>query len=622
MTDRIRNISPALLLIILLTLGGCGSSTRDSRLTDIESILSDHPKEALKRLGAICPDSLSKQDRHYLEFLTIKAEDKAYIRHTSDSLILRLAEYYKSRPSSGLYPEVLYYAGRVYSDLGDSHTALRYYQDAFDLLPKDTKDTDLKIRIMSNNARLLNILRLPNEAIPYLTSILEIERERKDTLGMIYNLQLLGHTYMRAGDFNKAQDLLHEAIGLENLFHKYDGVVTKTYLARAKYQTGDTDAALRIIRGVPEIADSLDRNNALCYASKIYLKAGILDSAYMYADRLIHAQDYHHKEVGYEVILNSGLRPLLHPDSVDAYLSSYVSLLNSYHDSHAAQLAINQQALYNYQLHERERIKAEKRVYAVFCWLIVVLAVLLVASSVFFYYTYRKQKTMIELQQTLNEVRANYNKMKEARNSTPGEPVTEQPVTELSVVEESTFEEPTTEQPAKSSVKENKVMLIEPEDTADASATLFEAISSNRPSQKTVRKEIIEILLASAKECEGLLCIHPVILQSDTYLKLQDYIHQAKYIKVNDPFWKELEKMVASVYPYFRKKLTLLSSGKMMADDFHYTLLVKCGIRPKYILILLNQSNGSFTSKRSTLSKMFFDTSLPARYFNNIIRNL
>ena len=168
------HIFPTFLLLCVLLV--CCTPSRDSRLTDIAAIVSDQPSEALDRLNRICPDSLSTSDRHYLDFLTIKAKDKAYIRHTSDSLIVDVINYVSSHKDEGYYPEALYYAGRVYSDLGDSHTALRYYQDALDLMPADTKDTDLKTRIMSNTGRLLNILRMPDEAIPYLTSVIKIER--------------------------------------------------------------------------------------------------------------------------------------------------------------------------------------------------------------------------------------------------------------------------------------------------------------------------------------------------------------------------------------------------------------------------------------------------------------
>ena len=65
----------------------------------------------------------------------IKAADKAYIAHASDTGILRVVDYYRAHPDSTLYAESLYYAGRVYSDLGDSPTALKYFQTSVSSCP-------------------------------------------------------------------------------------------------------------------------------------------------------------------------------------------------------------------------------------------------------------------------------------------------------------------------------------------------------------------------------------------------------------------------------------------------------------------------------------------------------
>ncbi|MDE6768541.1 MAG: hypothetical protein K2J78_02320, partial [Muribaculaceae bacterium] len=107
---------------------------------DIAEIVSDHPNDALTRLSSINPDSLSEADRHYFDFLSIKAKDKAYITHTSDSLIRDVIDYASSHQKEGYYTEALYYGGRVYSDLGDYPTALQYFQETLDLLPEDREN--------------------------------------------------------------------------------------------------------------------------------------------------------------------------------------------------------------------------------------------------------------------------------------------------------------------------------------------------------------------------------------------------------------------------------------------------------------------------------------------------
>ena len=73
--------------------------------------------------------------RMYHRLLTIKAADKAYVRHTSDSLIKKVVAYYEDDGDKSLLPEAYYYAGRVYRDLGDAPQALDYFEQAADALP-------------------------------------------------------------------------------------------------------------------------------------------------------------------------------------------------------------------------------------------------------------------------------------------------------------------------------------------------------------------------------------------------------------------------------------------------------------------------------------------------------
>ena len=94
-------------------------------------------------LDSIDKDRLPESDSHFLDLLRIKARDKAYVTHTSDSIILSVVDYYADHKDSGLYPEALYYAGRVYSDMGDFPTALEYFHAALDETPEKERHTRL-----------------------------------------------------------------------------------------------------------------------------------------------------------------------------------------------------------------------------------------------------------------------------------------------------------------------------------------------------------------------------------------------------------------------------------------------------------------------------------------------
>ena len=69
----------------------------------------------------------------YYRLLCIKANDKAYITHTTDSLILPILHYYEEGGDPALLSTAYYYAGRVYRDLNDAPQALAYFQKGLEV---------------------------------------------------------------------------------------------------------------------------------------------------------------------------------------------------------------------------------------------------------------------------------------------------------------------------------------------------------------------------------------------------------------------------------------------------------------------------------------------------------
>lgn len=126
-TLRLYIVLFSIVMLMLSVCGGC-SHRKNERLARISDTISDNPALAIRSLDSIRPETLTDADRHFYDFLWIKANDKAYVKHRSDSLILDVIDYYSSRKSDPCYPEALYYGGRVNSDLGDYPTA--FFSDA------------------------------------------------------------------------------------------------------------------------------------------------------------------------------------------------------------------------------------------------------------------------------------------------------------------------------------------------------------------------------------------------------------------------------------------------------------------------------------------------------------
>lgn len=95
------------------------------------------------------------------------------------------------------------------------------------------------------------------------------------------------------------------------------------------------------------------------YAAQIYYSAGILDTAYMYALEIVNSKDNLNKRKAYKIILSSEFYNKVDVDTLIGHVSAYRNLLESEFNANNKDLALMQQAEYNYIIHERERKKAE-----------------------------------------------------------------------------------------------------------------------------------------------------------------------------------------------------------------------------------------------------------------------
>ena len=351
------------LLLLVLTMG-CGrrDMTAD-RLDTIDSLCGTDPRRAVAMLDSIDRGSLPEKDRHRLDLLTVNSRDKAYIRHPSDSLILDAIDYYSGHRKEGLYPEALYYGGRVYSDLGDLPTALGYFQKALDLIPDSESHSHLNGVILSQTGLTLLSLRLDSDAVVYLEKALAVYNVMKDNYAVAFTHELLGHAYLNKGDSQTALHHISNAVRMSTGLPDVDSVNIDISLAHILETTGNMDSALNVIRNLPEKADSITLSYCLATAAQIYRDANIPDTAYMYARRLTLLRDPANRRTGYSVIFSDGLKDYVPKDTLIALVPEYKKTIEEYLDTHEGEKAISQHTRYNYDLHVREREKTRRQLY-------------------------------------------------------------------------------------------------------------------------------------------------------------------------------------------------------------------------------------------------------------------
>lgn len=573
-----------LFVIILSIVSGCRNRNHDASLDSVAAIVSDRPDEAMLRLDSIDYAGLSESDRHLHDLLSIKARDKAYVQHKSDSLILDVIGWYASHRDSGLYPEALYYGGRVYSDLGDYPTALRYFQQALDELADDTNHTLLKSAILSQTGRLLNNLRLYKEAQSYVVNAIENNRIFGDIVNEAYNLQLLGSIQLRMGLYDKAESNFKKSIAMEFSCSESFKAMEIMYLGAVKYHQGQIDSALNIIRKIPKLIDPLDKNYVYAYAAQIYKKSGILDTAYFYAHELINSKYDYNKQIGYHILLSPELTEIIQHDSLVKYTKDYSMLIEKRYDENENQLALNQQALYNYQLHDINRKKAEKSKTIRENWIVAIVILLIIVVFVMLIQRTKNQRNIIQLHQALDSI----NRLKH----------------QLSHYEN----------------KSSKIDTIKETSFLQESKDVIHGTIGNQTAEKLrerLKGELMALYESSEKQP-----VSSVILNSEVYAKLLKMIENGKPLKDNDEMWEELKNTVLESSPNFMSNLNLLTFGNLTAIDIKTALLLKCGMKPSQLSVLFVRSNGAIISRREMLSVKIFDKKIGVKVLDGIIRLL
>lgn len=583
----LRCLYTVLSAIFALTLiaASIGCSRRpDTRLTRIAAIVSDHPERALQSLDSINPDDLSESDRHFHDFLAIKARDKASLPHASDSLILDVIDYYSAYQSDPIYPEALYYGGRVYYELGDYPTALQYFQQALHNPGQAPDTTDLKNRLNSQTGGLLCDLRLYKRAIPYFSQMLKDKMQKHDSIGIVYAQLGIGTLYYNLGTM-EFQDSLRE-----RFLKSADSILTrsldyatslpisysansKIHLAAVRQAKGDFASAINLIRHTPAQVKPIQRNVALAYAADIYMDAGIMDTAYMYAHELITNEDILNKKTGYRIILSPEFRHTLHPDTLNQYYTDYKDILESYFDDNANEQALLQESQYNYKLHEREKLKehaANERLR----WAIAGIVILaLIASSIMLFIKNRDKATIIQLRENLDGLR----KLK----------------LQLS---------PPTETPA-----------MDP--LSDAYSTELDTINKEPALREKLRDELMALYEKSKSQK-----VSPIILNSNIYFQITGLISEGKHI--DDETFDGLKRTVLQASPKFIDNLKILTQNKLTELDLQTALLIKCGFRPSEMTVLFARSNGAIIYRRNTLATKVFGHTESVDVVNGIIRLL
>lgn len=550
-----RNIRIIIILAWLIAVCSCGGgSGLDAKFQEIDRLCDSIPEAAIDSLASIDQTGLSEKDLNRYRLLWIKSRDKAYIAHTSDTLILDVIDYYDKHRSEGLYAEALYYGGRVYSDIGDLPTALEFFQKSLDEIPEDTEHLRLKSTVLNQTGRLLHNLRLDSAAIDYLEQSLLIDiQNNDDESGQAFTHGLISGSYQNLRDFQNARRHINEALTLSCFLNDNEQQDIKAELAEMLLHEGKIDSALMVIKSICPNVDHISLPYYLAVASEIYRDAKIPDTAYMFARKLTRLNTHSNKKTGYKVIFSDELSSYVPKDTLLKLLPEYKTTVEDYLNTHEAEQAITQNSQYNYSLHSKKREAVEQRLRSIKQVIGIVSAgliiILLTILSIIFWRKYHRSKNDSQIMEGMILA----DKLKEKSSFIVSE-------------------------------NNNDIELI------------------NQLTYALHEKQVILDEIKNTKKMNPSESIEKTLKESALYKDLKEKAENKK-VMGKDVTWRMIYELIESVSPGFDNRLTILTETKITISERNVAYLLKFGFTQTQIASLLAKDASTISAQRSSLAK-------------------
>ena len=399
-----------LLPIIALLLLICSCHRRPvypSQLLEADSLCSVQPDSAIALLEELKAENAQwdKATQMYYHLLTVKARDKAFITHTSDSMMLQVLSYYEHGGDKQLLPEAYYYMGSTYRDLNDAPRALEYYQKALEVMPEGA--SPLRRYVNNQMGWLFYRQYLYDEALSCYQKSFSNDSILGDQAEMASDLRNIGYIYFSEDKYDtslrvylSAKELLSE-IKSNEVIAEIDTQIAGLYL-----ELGDGISAIPYMQSSLHYSAKSEISNVYSIAAKVYLQIDMKDSAYYYLNELLKVGNIYGKRMAYERLGELALNDNQDDDAAN-YLRQYRILTDSIQAITATETVAQMNSLYNYQLHIEKANKAivGQKNAQLLVLLLSLLLLLLVAFVVLLYmrFTFRHKQKSLELVKAKSE---------------------------------------------------------------------------------------------------------------------------------------------------------------------------------------------------------------------------
>jgi len=512
------------------------------------------------------------------QLLTIKANDKAYITHTSDSLILLLVDYYEHGGDPAYLGETYYYAGRTYSDLGDAPRALEYFQKALDAMPGD-ENLKVKSKVYAQMGYLFRLQKLYNESFTSYRQSYHCDIIQRDTIGMIFNLRDMGFALRGLDKLDSTLFLLNQAheLSLSINNKQMDNRIT-SQMASLYIQLGDYKKAKELIQ--PSLQHPTRSNISSIYSivADIYYQTAQYDSAAYYYKQLLDKGTIYAQRTANERLASISLYEWHEAEQALVFSERFLLLQDSINHMTSTESVSLMDALYNYNLRERDYslLMIKQKNYQILLAIGVVVLLLMVAG-ISLHILQNKHKHQLLQSELQKEQAKNYY-----------------------------FED---------YIAQREKIIKQMEDEAEEMGSENYELKT----EITRQRQLLDDYTRSAQQTKELAFLIPGdVKASPVYGMLQEYIFDGKHLK--DDNITQVINMMKTYQPLFVNHL--LSLTQLSQQELLICILSKLDIPNKNIASLLSKSESTISSTRIRIYEKMMKTKGNTKDFNALIHTL
>lgn len=353
---------------------GCTDGRYSAVLSQIDTLMEAHPDSALQRLDSLRSqkESWPKSLRMRYDLLEAKAQNKAFVDFTSDSIAKEFTRYYDSHGTANERMTAHYLLGCVYRDLGEAPHAVDCYLDAISQADTTAKDCDFYTlsAVYSQMANLYHKQLLLSYEIEARKQASHFAFLLKDTFHAIYNLDKSASAYILLNKADSAEIILND-VQKQYLKNGYvqDALQSSTKLMFLYTGKDEKIKDLKkLIDKYEEESDLFDYKRDI-HSSKrqyYYYKGNYFESTYQLDSAEYYYRKVYRPNMSYADIdpMYRGLLSVFTKRHQADSISKYAQLLCLVNDSSIAKkdkdLIAQMAASYNYNRYQKEALGHEK----------------------------------------------------------------------------------------------------------------------------------------------------------------------------------------------------------------------------------------------------------------------